>query len=353
MMNTQPDTTANAAANTAPEQLLHTLLMGQQLGAEDTTSVFRALAAGAFSPTQIAALLATLRTRGETPTDITGAAQAFIEAARPFPVTGSPLIDCVGTGGDGANTINISTTAALLAAAGGLQVVKHGNRSVSSKSGAADVLEALGFDLGQDPDAASQQLASSGFCFLFAPGYHPAFAHVMPVRKELAIPTIFNVLGPLLNPARPALQLMGTVRPDLGPMLIESMRNLGRERALVVHGSGTDEVAVHGSTDVWELRDGEITQYSITPSDLGLGTYDLSDLVGGEGSDNAQVVRDIFAGTASEVHRDAVLASAGALFYLADAADSWADGVAAARDVISSGRAATWLAQFSTAGERA
>ena len=259
MMNTQPETTANAAANTAPEQLLHTLLMGQQLGAEDTTSVFRALAAGAFSPTQIAALLATLRTRGETPTDITGAAQAFIEAARPFPVTGSPLLDCVGTGGDGANTINISTTAALLAAAGGLQVVKHGNRSVSSKSGAADVLEALGFDLGQDPDAASQQLASSGFCFLFAPGYHPAFAHVMPVRKELAIPTIFNVLGPLLNPARPALQLMGTVRPDLGPMLIESMRNLGRERALVVHGSGTDEVAVDGSTAVWVVRDGEIT----------------------------------------------------------------------------------------------
>ncbi|PRQ11077.1 anthranilate phosphoribosyltransferase [Corynebacterium sp. 13CS0277] len=337
---------------TTPAADLRALLNGACLEPTALQDLFRAVAAGEFTPVEIAALLIALKTRGETPEDIAAAATAFTAAATPFPRTGAGIIDCVGTGGDGAGTINISTGSALIAAAGGLEVVKHGNRSVSSKSGAADVLEALGVPLDLSPEQAAATLESQGFTFLFAPAYHPAFKHVMPVRQALGVPTIFNLLGPLLNPARPALQLMGTARAELGPHLIEVMRQIGRERALVVHGSGLDEIAVHGPTEVWELRDGEITHYTVTPEDLGLGTHTLSSLVGGDGRDNAQFMMDVFAGRGSEAHKDAMLASCGALFYLAGHADTLAGGVARAREVIDSGQAARWAATHLTrAGE--
>ena len=328
--------------HTALKDDLRALLGGATLDSARMETLFAGVAAGEFSPVEIAALLIHLKTRGETPTDIAAAATAFTAAATPFPQIDGDIIDCVGTGGDGAGTINISTGACLIAAAGGLRIVKHGNRSVSSKSGAADVLEALGVPLGLSPEDGAEQVRTQGFTFLFAPAYHPGFKHVMPVRQELGVPTIFNVLGPLLNPARPNLQLMGTARPELGPHLIEVMKAIGRERALVVHGSGLDEIAVHGPTTVWELRDGEITQYEITPEDLGLGTHTVADLAGGDGQDNARLMMDVFAGRGSEAHADAMLASAGSLFYLAGKANTLAEGVALAREVITSGAAATW-----------
>lgn len=322
----------------------------------ESYEVFAPLTEGSYDPLLVAALLATIRTRGATPADITGAARAFLEKATPFPQQGEGLIDCVGTGGDGANTINISTAASLVAASAGLRMVKHGNRSVSSKSGSADVLEAFGINLMQEVDQAHRQLQGANFTFLFAPAYHPAFKHVMPIRQALKIPTIFNVLGPLINPARPEIQLLGVADPALGPLMIRTLADLGRTRALVVHGSGIDEIAVHGSTQVWELRDGEITSYTLTPSDFGVGEWTLEDLRGGTGEENAALLRAVFEGAGAPAHRDAIVANAGALFYLAGQADSFAEGAELAAKQLSSGTVSSWLsaqeaADYSRPGE--
>ena len=212
---------------------------------EEATEAFTPLTVGDYDDVHIAALLATIRTRGETFADIAGAAQAFLAAGRPFPVTGEGIMDTAGTGGDGANTINITTAASLLAAAGGVKMIKHGNRSVSSKSGSADVLEALNIPLDLDPDRAVRQFESANFTFLFAPAYNPAIAFVQPVRKALGVTTLFNTMGPLLSPARPEFQIMCIANPGLGPIIAETLNTLGRTRALVVHGAGTDEIAVH------------------------------------------------------------------------------------------------------------
>lgn len=311
---------------------------------EEAHDVFMPLTVGDYDDVHIAALLATIRTRGETAADITGAAQAFLKAARPFPITGHGVLDTAGTGGDGANTINISTGASLITAAGGCMVVKHGNRSVSSKSGSADVLEALNIPLDLDVDRAERQVRASNFTFLFAPAYHPAIAHVMPVRKALKVPTLFNILGPLLSPARPALQVMGVNRPSLGEPLIQVMKELGRERALVVHGSGTDEFAVHGPTQVWELRDGAITSYQVTPADLGVSEHPLSALRGGDGADNAALLRAAFAGSGSEAHSDALAVNAAAMFYLHGRVDDFAEGTALAQALMNDGTVTKWLA---------
>lgn len=318
-------------------------LLNPHPSAAEAKEIFSNIAAGEYSPVIIAALLSTIRTRGVTPEDIAGAAEAFLEAATPIDIQQRPIIDCVGTGGDGAHTINISTAASLVAAAGGITVVKHGNRSISSRSGAADVLEALGFNLGTSPEEAAQHAAEHNFTFLSAPAYHPAFKHVMPVRKELIIPTIFNILGPLINPARPELQLMGINDPAIGPIIADALIQLGRKRALVVHGSGTDEIAVHGPTQVWEINEGTISSYTINPEDLGLHTYALEDLRGGDGKENASLLSDVFAGHGKEAHGAAIAATAGGLFYLSNRADSLSDGVQQAQELIASGAVQQWL----------
>ncbi|WKD62274.1 Bifunctional protein TrpGD [Corynebacterium ciconiae DSM 44920] len=312
---------------------------------EEARAVFEPLTVGDYDDVHMAALLVAIRTRGETFEDIAGAAQAFLAAGRPFPLTGTGLLDTAGTGGDGKNTINISTAASLVTAAGGRGVVKCGNRSVSSKSGSADVLEALNIPLQLDVDRAVRWYEAAKFTFLFAPAYHPAIAHVQPVRKALGIPTLFNILGPLLSPARPELQIMGIAKPELGETIARVMRELGRRRALVVHGSGTDEIAVHGPTDFWELNEGEITHYRLSPEEMGISTYDLSAIAGGDGEANAQMLRAIFANEAPQAHVDAVAVNAGAMFYLHGVVDSIAEGTARAKDVISSGQVESWLAQ--------
>ncbi|WP_175935892.1 anthranilate phosphoribosyltransferase [Corynebacterium sp. Marseille-P4321] len=311
---------------------------------EQAVEAFTPLTVGDYDDVHIAALLATIRTRGETFEDIAGAAQAFLAAGRPFPVTGEGLMDTAGTGGDGANTINITTAASLVAAAGGVKMIKCGNRSVSSKSGSADVLEALNIPLDLDPERAVRQFEHSNFTFLFAPAYNPAIAFVQPVRKALGVPTLFNTMGPLLSPARPEFQVMGIANPAQGQMIAETMRELGRSRALVVHGAGTDEIAVHGETLVWELRDGEITHYTVTPEELGVGRHSLEDLRGGDGEENAAAMRATFAGEGPQAHFDAIAASAGAMFYLYGE-ESLAAGVERAKQLLIDGSVHTWLKQ--------
>lgn len=344
----------NVDANPAPLDRLLAYLDNHDPTVEQAREVFQPLTIGEYENVHIAALLATIRTRGETFADIAGAAQAFINAARPFPITGAGLLDTAGTGGDGTNTINISTAASLVAAAGGAKVVKGGNRSVSSRSGSADVLEALNIPLDLDVDRAVTQFQNSGFTFLFAPAYHPAVAHVMPVRKALKVPTLFNTLGPLLSPARPEFQMMGIARPEIGETIARVFRELGRKRALVVHGSGTDEVAVHGPTTIWELRDGEIAQYELTPEDFGVARHELAALEGGDGTANAVAIRAIFEDTAPQAHHDAVAVNAGAMLYVIGKADSIAEGTALATQIINDGTAKRWLATHEEAdyGER-
>lgn len=310
---------------------------------EEAIEVFTPLTVGDYDEVHIAALLTCIRTRGETFADVAGAAKAFLKAGRPFPITGEGLMDTAGTGGDGANTINITTAGSLIAAAGGVKMIKHGNRSVSSKSGSADVLEALNIPLDLDPERAVRQFEASNFTFLFAPAYNPAVAHVQPVRKALGVSTLFNTMGPLLSPGRPEHQLMGIANPAQGQLLAEVFQELGRSRALVAHGAGTDEIAVHGTTEFWELRDGEITHYTKEPEDLGIERHELADLVGGEGEENAALIRAVFEGTGSPAHRDAIAASAGAMFYLDGQVETLKEGTEKALGLLADGTVAAWL----------
>ena len=300
--------------NHTPLRTLQAFLKNSQPTIEEAMEVFTPLAVGDYDDIHIAALLTHIRTRGETFADIAGAAKAFLKVGYPFPITGKGLMDSAGTGGDGANTINITTGASLVAAAGGVKMIKHGNRSASSKSGSADVLEALNIPLDLDAARAVRQFKASNFTFLFAPAYNPAVAHVQPVRKALGIPTIFNTLGPLLSPGRPSLQIMGIAHPAQGQLIAEVFRELGRERALVVHGAGTDEIATHGTTQVWELKDA-----------------------------NAQALRTVFAGRGEPAHCDAIAASAGAMFYLNGTTETIAAGVTHAKELIGSGTVEEWL----------
>ncbi|WP_087116853.1 anthranilate phosphoribosyltransferase [Corynebacterium urinipleomorphum] len=323
---------------------LRVFLDNKEPSLEEATEAFVPLTVGDYDDVHIAALLATVRTRGETFADIAGAAKAFLAAGRPFPITGEGLMDTAGTGGDGKNTINITTAASLVAAAGGVKMIKCGNRSVSSKSGSADVLEALNIPLDLDPDRAVRQFEASNFTFLFAPAYNPAIAHVQPVRKSLGIPTLFNTLGPLLSPGRPEYQIMGIANPALGQTIAETMRELGRGRAMIVHGSGTDELAVHGETLVWELdREGNLEHYTLSPDDMGLPTYSLEELEGGDGQANAAAIRAIFSGEAPDAHRDAVAATAGAIFYLYGMDEDIKSGVERAQSLLADGTVAQWL----------
>lgn len=316
---------------------------------EQAIETFTPLTVGDYDDVHIAALLTCIRTRGETFADVAGAAQAFLKAGRPFPITGEGLMDTAGTGGDGANNINITTAASLLAASDGVKMVKCGNRSVSSKSGSADVLEALNIPLDLDPERAVRQFEASNFTFLFAPAYNPSVAHVQPVRKSLGVTTLFNTIGPVLAPARPELQIMGVANPDHGPLIARTFKEIGRGRALVVHGSGTDEIAVHGPTTIWELRDGEIEKYTVTPDELGLPEHPLDSLKGGDGATNAKLIRDVFAGNGAQAHVDAIAANAGGMFYLAGRFDTIGEGVAHAKEVIASGQTHEWLAKHEEA----
>lgn len=278
------------------QHLLERLYQGQALTQTESEQLFSAVVSGEIEPITLAALLTALKVRGESPAEIAGAAIACLNHARPFPRPDTLFADIVGTGGDGSNSINISTASAFVAAACGLKVAKHGNRSVSSKSGSSDLLAAFGIDLDMSPEKARQALDELDLCFLFAPNYHPGFRHAMPVRKQLATRTLFNVLGPLINPARPPLALIGVYSPTLLQPIAETLRVLGYQRAAVVHGGGMDEIAIHTPTEVAELREGEITRYQISPEDFGLQRHPQESLAGGTPEENRDILQRLLQG---------------------------------------------------------
>ena len=298
---------------------------------------------------QMGALLAALRTKGETETEIAGFAQGMRAAARTIEPDCRPLVDTCGTGGADYDTINVSTASAVVAAGSGVRVAKHGNYSVSSSSGSTDVLEALGIDADAEPAAVEHAIEERGIGFMHAPVFHPAMKAVIGPRKELGVRTIFNVLGPLTNPAGADAQVVGVYDPDLVPVLARALAQLGVDRALVVHGSGMDEICIHGETRVAEVSRGEIEEYTLTPDALGLDAAPVAAVAGGTPTENAADLRGIVTGEIEGAKRDIVLANAGAAVYVAGVADSIREGVEHAREAIESGRAGEKLAALRTA----
>lgn len=310
----------------------------QSLTREESQILFDAIIKGAVDPILLSAVLTALKIKGETPDEIAGAASALLANANPFPSPDYDFADIVGTGGDGANTINISTTAAFVAAACGVKVAKHGNRGVSSKSGSSDLLDKFGIDLAMTPDNARGALDELGVCFLFAPEYHGGVRHAMPVRQTLKTRTIFNVLGPLINPARPNIELMGVYDKALVRPIAETMAAMGMKRAAVVHGSGLDEVAIHGETTVAEIIDGEIKEYTLTPTDFGLDTYPLETIKGGEPEENRRIITNILIGRGTDAQQAAVAVNVALLLRLFGKEDLKAN-TQKAIDVMQSGKA--------------
>ena len=310
---------------------------------EEATGVFAHVIDGACSTIELAGLLSALKARGETADEIAGAAQALRRTALPFPRPDYRFADTCGTGGDATSTRNVSTAVAVVAAEIGIPVAKHGNRAVSSSCGSADVLEALGVRLDASPAIARRCMDETGLCFLFAPHYHAGVSHAVPVRQALGTRTIFNLLGPLANPARPPIQIVGVYEPHLCRPIAATLGMLGAEAALVVHGDGLDEIALHGTTRAVLLRDGHLTELEFTPEEAGLDRVPLERLRGGEPSENAIAMRLVLEGLDSGAYRDAVALNAGALAWVFGRTASLADGVAVALEALASGRAAARL----------
>jgi anthranilate phosphoribosyltransferase len=317
----------------------------QEEAREAATAVFEEA-----TEAQIGALLAALRAKGETETEIAGFAEGMREAARTIDPDRGTLVDTCGTGGDDYDTINVSTTSAIIAAGTGVPVAKHGNYSVSSSSGSADVLEEAGVTVDAEPPAVEGHIESEGIGFMLAPVFHPAMKAVIGPRKELGMRTIFNVLGPLTNPAGADAQVVGVYDPELVPVLARALARMDVERALIVHGSGLDEIAVHDETTVAEVDGDEITEYTLTPTDLGLERADIAEVAGGQPEENATDMRAIVQGEADGPKRDIILANAGAALYVAGEADSLEAGVDLARETIDSGAAAEKLADLRGVG---
>ncbi len=326
--------------------VLSSLVEGQSLSQAQAHAFFSDVMQGSIAPELLASVLTALKINGETAEEIAGAAVAVRDFATEFPQQLTGVTDCVGTGGDGANTINISTTAAILAAACGIKVAKHGNRSVSSMSGSADLLEAFGVNLMMSPQTASKCLAETNLCFLYAPAYHPGFKHAAPVRKAMGIRTLFNILGPLVNPAHPEVMLLGVYTPALLPIMAKSLMLTGVKRGWVVHGSGLDEIALHGETQVNEIKNGQITRRVITPEAFGLSRYSLDDIKGGTPQENADIIKTILAGNGQPAHNSAVIINCAALLYLHDKADDLKVAAQMATEVLASGQGLTTLEQL-------
>jgi anthranilate phosphoribosyltransferase len=329
-----------------PREALRRLASGESLERAETEELFGLLMDGQVSETIKAALLVALRMKGETVAEISGAAAAMRRRAVPIPHSVADIVDTCGTGGDGRGTFNISTAAALVAAAAGLPVAKHGNRSVSSRSGSADVLAALGVRIEVDPETAGRALDQVGIAFLFAPRLHPAMREVMPVRRELGLRTIFNLLGPLTNPAGARRQLMGVYAEPLVEPIAHVLLDLGAEHALVVHGlDGLDEITTTGPTAVSEVRGGTVRSYTVEPESFGIPRASLADLAGGGPEENAERMHRVFAGEAGPL-ADVTALNAGAALYVGGLVPAIAAGVARARAALASGAATAKLEEL-------
>jgi len=328
------------------QQALSGLLDGHDLTREEARGVMGEVMAGEATPAQIAGFLVALRAKGETADEIAGCAEAMREHALVVRPTRDDLVDTAGTGGDGARTFNISTAAALVAAAAGAAVAKHGNRAVSSACGSADVLEALGFELELPPERIALSIDELGFGFLFAPSHHPAMRHAASVRRELATRTVFNVLGPLTNPAGARSQIVGVYEPGLVRTIAEVLARLGARRAFVVHGAGgVDELSPVGPNLVCEVVGGRVRERTVDPLDLGVARCAREDLRGGTPEENAAAIRDVFAG-ANGGRRSAILLNAAGAIAAGGLARDLAEGLAHAREALESGAAAERLEQL-------
>ena len=321
----------------------------EDLTYDEAYAVMNEIMSGETSPTQNAAFLSALSTksaRAETTDEIAGCAAAMRDHATKVD-TGMDVFEIVGTGGDNAGSFNISTTSALVAAAGGMKVAKHGNRAASSKCGTADCLEALGVNINQDPEKCIELLEKAGMCFFFAQKYHTSMKYVGAIRKELGFRTVFNILGPLTNPGKPTMQLLGVYDEYLVAPLAQVLISLGVKRGMVVYGQDKlDEISMSSPTTVCEIKDGWFKSYVITPEDFGLNRCTKEDLVGGTPEENAQITRDILSGKEKGPKRDAVLLNAGASLYIGGKADSFADGVKLAAEIIDSGKATETLGKL-------
>ena len=330
------------------QQALQRVIEHREIFHDEMLGLMRRIMKGEMSPVVMAGFITGLRVKKETVGEITAAAQVMREFATPVQVPDKRhLVDLCGTGGDGAHTFNISTTAMFVAAAAGARVAKHGGRSVSSSTGSADVLEALDVAINLQPDQVAQSLAQAGIGFMFAPNHHGAMKHAAPVRKELGVRTLFNILGPLTNPAGAPNQLMGVFHPDLVGIMARVLQRLGSEHVLVVHGSdGLDEITLSGETLVAELRDGEVREYTIRPEQFGLAEHDGSMLKASSREASVAIVRRVLDNEPGPA-RDIVVLNAGAALFASGVAGSLADGVERAREALASGRAAQALVRLS------
>jgi len=317
------------------EQLLRreNLTFGQAQLAVD------AILQGKCSEAAIAGFLTALAAKGETAAEIAGMADALRSHAVAVTPASKPLIDIVGTGGDGSHTLNISTTAALVAAGAGLSVAKHGNRAITSKCGSADLLAGLGVKIDATPEVIAKCIDEAHIGFMYAPSHHPTMKYVQPIRKALGFRTVFNVLGPLANPAKVSLQVVGVAKRHLLEIMAQALEQLGVSRAMVVYGSGTDEFTVCGPTDIAELRDGKINVYTFDHKEYGIKRADIKELAGGGLEDNVAITRGILAGEIGGAKRDVVVLNAAASLVVAGRTKDFAEGIAMADESIASGKA--------------
>ncbi len=328
------------------QKALNQLILGQSLSNQEAKLIMEMIMEGDASPAQIGALLTALRIKGESVEEVTGFAQGMREKVKRVETVNIGLLDTCGTGGDGMHTFNISTASAIVAAAGGVRVAKHGNRAMSSRSGSADVLEALGVNIAIEQEQAALCLQKIGICFMFAQIYHPSMKYAAAPRKELGFRTVFNLLGPLTNPAGADRQLLGVYDRTKTDLMAKVLNQLGVVKALVVSSyDGLDEISVSASTKITQLDNGSITTFDISPEDLGLRSYDVSELMGGDAYVNAEIIRNVLSG-AHGAHRDVVLANAGACFYISGIASTLKEGIQHAIRAIDTGAAAETLSKL-------
>jgi anthranilate phosphoribosyltransferase len=332
------------------QQALARVVESNDLSRDEMASVMRQVMTGECTDAQIGALLVALRMKGETADEVAGAAQVMRELVKPVEVHGEHLVDLVGTGGDGANLFNVSTASTFAAAAAGARVAKHGNRSVSSTSGSSDVLEELGMPLDLSPEQVARAIDEVGVGFMFAPAHHSAMRYAIGPRKELGLRTIFNILGPLTNPAGVKRQVIGVFSPELCESMAQVLKVLGADHAMIVHSDdGLDEISIAAGTRVAELRDGDITTYHITPEEFSLPRQNLDGLTVDSAGASADLIRGALGGADDEASRKAaamITLNAGATIYVSGVAATLADGVAMADDVLASGQAMEKLTAF-------
>jgi anthranilate phosphoribosyltransferase len=345
-MSTQPKFVLPTTEVPAAEAALARLYVGESLSEAEAEAVFAEIVAGRLPEPAIAAMLIALRLKGETAQELTGAARALRAADADFPRPDYLFADSCGTGGDGSASINVSTAVAFAAAAAGLPVAKHGNRSVTSRCGSADVLEQLGAKLDVGAEVSRRALDQTGICFLFAPLYHPGLRHAGPVRRMLKVRTIMNMLGPCVNPAEPKVQLLGVADPALLEPVATTLAAIGVERALVVHGSGLDEIALHGETQAVRVRDGALEAVTIRPEDAGLERRPVQVLRGGGPEENAERLKALLMGYGLAAETEVVALNTGALLLTAGLADDLAGGVDLAMQALASGEAYRRLKLF-------